>query len=151
MSQFTDVHNALAARIQAVLPDHQQLPNPYEPDENDSNILYKGWGIQITGANNGERFVSCEKLSVIEQFTVVVTRDFIARENDVTTKTDTALALREDLQLIIDDVDSDYTLGSTAVTRSNWVSHNGVEYTVVDRNNFLQILALFEVEYIRNL
>lgn len=149
MSKVSDVYQAYLTKIGTLLPSHSRLSNPYKPDENPSILIKQGYGLQLGPGTNTNRNMGCS-LSVRREFTVVITRLYLAREDDGAAKAVTEKQLLEDAVLIQLDVERDPTINSTA-TSSFYISDGGIEYVSNDTDRFLKTEIKFESEYFENL
>ena len=150
MSGISDGYDAVLARIQVVLSTEAngyfRLPNPYKPEENGEDRLKKGYGIALGAAVNSNRFVNCS-FSVARQFQIILTRKYVALENDAVRKADAEKALFEDLNLLINDFEQDISVnGNTMYTR--YEADGGIEYVQGDTDKFIMLRTTFVMEYV---
>lgn len=150
MSNISSSYDALKARLVAVLPNHAILTNPYAPSENSESALKQGQGIRLGAATNSHR--AFKLLSVQRTVDVVITRRFYASEMNRTGKETAEKALLEDQFLMLQDIESNPTLGvSSAVTAFGYESDAGIEYVFSDDKPFLMIVTTFLLEYLESL
>jgi hypothetical protein len=150
MSIISTAYDALLGRVETVLDTAAQgyfrLPNPYKPDENNQRFLVKGYAIAMGGSVNTQRFVNC-KFSINRTMTVILTRQYFAREDDADAKADAEKALFEDQYSLINDFEQDISInGQTMYTR--YVSDSGIEYVQGDNDKFIMLRTEFALEYI---
>lgn len=150
MSIITDAYGELLTRIETVLDTaadgYFRLPNPYKPEENNERFLIKGYAIALGPASNTNRFVNC-KFSISRQVTVVLTRQYFAREDDAEAKADAELALFEDQYKLINDLEQDISVnGQTMYTR--YETDGGIEYVQGNTDRFLMLRTQINLEYI---
>lgn len=151
MSYISDVYDALAARVLAVLPNHLSLENPYALSECSDQVLTKGVGIAMGEGVNTNRYIGCDKMSIKRSFRVIVTREVTATKFDTTSRISAEKTLFEDQKLVLEDIENDPTLNSSAVTQSMYVSDNGVEFVLDNKHNFMKLDSLIEIEYIQDI
>lgn len=145
MSNFSDLYDAVVTRIEAVLPNHARLVNPYAVESNPEGMLRQGWGLALAAGTNTNRNLSC-RLTFGRTFTVVLSRKFYAKESDVTSKASTEKELFEDLILLTRDFcDNSDLPGSLGLI--NYESDGGVEQVFGEKDNFLVMRANFAVEH----
>lgn len=151
MSKIVDSIDALKARIAAVLPNHKELTNPYETDENPETILKQGFGVRIREGVNSNRSGSCI-LSVQRTIEIVLTRKYYAYELNRTAKENTEKALLEDQFLVLQDIEGEPTIGnSNAVTQFGYTGDSGIEFVFSDEKPFYQLVSQFRLEYLEDL
>lgn len=151
MSLISDVYDALQARITAVLGSHLTLENPYALTECTDQVLTQGVGIAMGPGTNTNRFVGCSQMSIMRQFHVIITREVTATKFNTTYRASAEKTLFEDQKAILDDIESDPTLASSAVTQSIYVSDNGIEFVNSNKHNFMKLDSLIEIEYIQDI
>jgi hypothetical protein len=150
MSIITNAYDALLARIETKLDTAQEgyfrLPNPYKPAENNDRFLLKGYGIVLGPGQNTNRFVNC-KFSINRNVTIVLTRQYFAREDDAEGKAVTEKALFEDQYILINDLEQDISVnGQTMYTK--YEADSGIEYVQGSTDRFLMLRTDFSMEYI---
>lgn len=148
MSNFSTLYDAIVDRLEAVLPSHTRLPNPYKVDENTELFLRQGWGLALTSGTNPNRNLSC-RISTLRSFEIIITRKFYSLESSVTNKEATEKQLIEDQLLVIIDFCNNSSLPS-ALGVVNFESDSGIEYVSGEKDNFLVLRSVFGVEYFDN-
>ncbi len=149
MTQITTIYAAFESRMAALFASHNRLTNVNDLAQNNEQFLALGWGLLFGPAENTNRSVS--KVSSVERtISVHLTRKVVARELDPTKKADADKALLEDLQILIDAIESNFTLetGSFVVL---YVNDTGIVQVHTEKGNFIAITATVTVEYFRNL
>lgn len=149
MSKISDIYEAAILRLEDLFPEHNRLPNPYKPEENNELFLKQGYGLALLGASSPRPILSC-KLSVARDINIVLTRKYFARENDFEGKSSAELQLLEDQFLLIQDFHKDTTLNETA-TMMKYVSDAGIQYVSTEKDQFLLLETTFAVEYFEDL
>lgn len=147
MSKVSDVYDALVTRVSAVLPTHKRLSDPNFPEANPEKDLVKGWGIAFgPGENTAGTLTNI--MSVRRQFVIIVSRKVQKRDTDAVGRATVEKQLFEDQKLIIADVEGEPTLGnSDAVCVANYTSDGGIEFVHADKDNFLKLETVIEIEY----
>lgn len=145
MSNISTIYDGLVTRLAALFPNHHRLGNPYDLEVNPDLTLTQGWGLAVGGGANTERYVGCQA-SVERTFTVIITRRYIARENDADTKATTEKLLLEDLKTLVNDAESNYSIdSSTAIIK--YVSDSGIEPVRESQENYLHLSVVLTAEY----
>lgn len=145
MTSFSTIYDKIVTRMTALYPDHNRLPNPIAPEQNNDLILEKAWGLAIDGGARTDR--STKSTFVEYTLTFVFTRKFYAIESDSSAKADTQKSLIEDVEFLIRDI-KDNELG--ALPDSNLVlfqNHSGIEQVRPDDDKFLMVRPIVTVEY----
>lgn len=149
MSTISTAYDALKVRLQAVLPNHAQLTNPYAADQNSELILRKAYGVKISTVENTNRMVSCQ-LSLRRTMEVVITRKYFASEMNRAAKESVEKELLEDAFLVVKDIEKDADLGNN-VANIVFVSDNGIEFVFSEDKPFYMMTLSFNLEYFENL
>ena len=149
MTEISTAYNALVTRLTSLLSTHKRLSNPYVLSDNNDRYLEKGWGLAVGPAVNSNREIS-GRVSVLREFTIPITRKFFAKEHDVSTKATTELAILEDVQIVIDDLEENVTLDSGRYL-VKYVGDSGITQVRDDQEGLLAVLVNVTVEYFRSL
>lgn len=147
MSDISTLYDGLHARINAVLPNHLRLSDPYQFQKCTTSEYRQGYGVRIgPGRNTGEQ-LSCD-LIMERQMTVVLTRISQGRETASAVKAVAEKQLMEDLFLIVKDVESDVTIETVlAAISANFDGDNGIEFVKAERDDILKVEATFTFKY----
>lgn len=148
MSQVSDTHGILTTIATAQLSGHKQLANPYDLPSNPAMALQKGWGIRYGSGANSFRHLS-NLLTIAREFTIVVTRQFIANDVDPSARVTVEKALMEDAILVAKAVEADPNLTATAM-KAEFLGDTGIEFLPsgeFEGYGYLTIGINFAVEY----
>jgi hypothetical protein len=145
MSNISTIYDALISRIEALLPNHQRLGNPYNISDNPDPYLVQGYGLALRNAVNTERLLNCS-VSIQRNFTLHLTRRFIANPNDADQKATTEKLLLEDLKTIAHDMEENFQL-SDDVAYFKYVSDNGIDTVRDTQENYLVLSVELQCEY----
>lgn len=145
MSGLDRVHQFFIDRMAELLPSHRRLSNPYKPDENPFIILRQGYGLTIGAGSSNKRTIS-PILCVVRSFGVVLTREYLAREDDVDSKVYTEKLLIDDAASVSRDMEKNWTMDGL-ILRARAVRDSGIEYVTTETDRFLKTVIEFEVEY----
>jgi len=149
MSDITIGYDAILTRLGVLFPDHKRIPQPYRLDQNSETILNQGYGLAIGPANNSNRNVSCQ-LSVRRDMIVSISRVIRANEFDIDAKDLGWKTLFEDQFLLMKDIESDPTLGTTEIVNATFATDGGLEIIFVDKDNFVAVETVISIEYFEN-
>jgi len=151
MSKISTIYDGIVTRLDTLFPDHRRISNPYFPDENSTPALRKGYGLQIGSISNPQEVLSCQ-LSIDRDMIITLSREFRAREFQLTKKEDTFKDLLEDQFLILKDFEGDPTLGLSGVlTNILFVSGSSIERVFDDKDNFVKLDTTFSIKYFEDL
>lgn len=148
-TKISDIYDTLVDRLEAVLPSHNRLSNPYIPEQNPEPTLKQAWGLQYAAGANTNRQVNCH-LSLEDQFVVVLTRKYYALELDADSKSNTEKDLLEDRFLVIQDFEKDPSLLENAA-KAVYVSNSGIQFVFNQDKPFYKLEMTFSVEYFEQL
>lgn len=150
MSYFSTYYDRMVTRLDAVFPaasGWMRIPNPYDLERNNDQVLQKGWGLAIQdGANMGA--LSCN-FRTARNWKVVICRQAMALEHDVASLATVEKLLMEDWRLIIKDFETNVTLDSGNGS-TQYVSDTGVQL-LRGENARLYTEILFVTQMIENL
>lgn len=149
MTDISTIYNAFVARMGTLYTAHNRLTNVQDLAQNNEQFLTLGWGIQVGAGTNTERSVS--RISTVSrEFIFHFTRKVYARELDPSGKADAEKSLLEDLQILVDDLERDFTT-TTADYVIKYLSDTGILPVQTDKDRFISISATVSAEYFRNL
>lgn len=147
MSKITTVYDDFITLIESSLPEHKRLSDPYLLVKNTDAAKRKGYGLKYgAGELQPANSMSCDIL-LRRDFIVVLSRLVYGRESEPSRKAETEKALMEDLFTLVSSIESDPTMGSTAVLASGYINDNGIEFLSIDSDNVMMIQAIFNVRY----
>lgn len=144
MSNVSNAYDAFVARVEAVLPNHARLSNPYAPEQNIEGILKQGWGLGMGSSTNTKRELSC-RVSIRREFSLVLTRKFYSREADVTGKASVEKQLMEDQLLVVKDLCANSDL-SGLIGVVEFEGDGGIEQVFGEKDQFLALRSTFTAE-----
>jgi hypothetical protein len=146
MSKASDIHQHYLDRLAAVLPSgYSRLSNPYKAEENADILLKQGYGVTIGKATNVAQ-TSKPKVLIRREFGIVLTRQYIARDDDGATKAEMEKQLIEDAALIQADLHEKFSQAGLFVL-SKWLGDSGVQYVATSTERFLKTEIEFQVDY----
>ena len=148
MTEISDIYDAIITRVDALLPNHKRLPNPFELDQNPDQYLRQGWTFRVESGQNTNRHQGCQE-SHENNFSIIITRSFSGGDLRVDKKDDTQKALLEDFQLLMDDFEQTPILDS--VHKFRYDTHDAITPVKGDEVRFLSLIMQVRAEYFRNL
>jgi hypothetical protein len=150
MSKISTLYDAIVTRIEAVLPSHTRIPNPYKIDENTQVFLNQGWGLSVAEGSDVRQQISCYT-DISRLFVITLTRKAYSLESSSTGKPTTEKLLLEDQFLLLKDFALDPDLGTTVVSVFRFVGDGGIEYVYTETDKYLKISSTFEGKIVENL
>ena len=145
MSNIEKIHDFFLDQIENTLPSYRRLSNPYRPEENPAVLLTQGYGLTIGQAQVNKR-TQTPILILQRRFGVVLTREYMAREDDSVLKAETEKALLDDAFVLSAHLEALFSMDGQ-VLRSRVIGDSGLEFVNADNNRFLKTVIDFEVEY----
>lgn len=144
-TDFDTAYDTIVSRVTALLPNHKRLVNVYALEENPDLYLKQGWGLKIgPGGTNSNRLVGATRTTAI-QFSVYLTRQVIARDQDPANKAVADKNLLEDLRVLIDDIHKNNFNFSDPIVTFNGFS--GIDTVRAGEASYLYVSADLTVEY----
>jgi hypothetical protein len=148
MSLVSTILDSFKGRVADLLPNHIELPNPYQVDSNPENFLDLGWAVAVGSGENSARQTGCS-VSIQRTIQVTITRKFIATDIEKVKKFDAVKALLEDAWLVIEDFE--YNNEVNGASRTSYNSDSGIVTVFDNRSDFIKIDLTFSCEYFENL
>lgn len=148
MSAITTIFDLLVTRIGTVLPNHTRLTNPYDLTQNNERFLKQGWALGFGPAVNTKRLLSCQ-FSTQRDFVLSITRQYYAREFDITSKATTEKAILEDLYTLRLDLEKNSTLND-GVYIVTYEGDNGIQSVFSGKDVWLYTQIRLTVDYFEN-
>lgn len=150
-SRITTIYDGIITHLSTIFPvapdpsGYFRLRNPYKVEQNPEAMLVKGWGFTLGAAENTEKYMDCN-FGITRHLNVILTRQWIALEPDVTRKADVEKALLEDQYLLFQSLEGDNTIGQVA-TDVKYLSDNGIEFVESDNSKFIMVNSLLQLKY----
>ena len=146
-TKISTVYAALVALLTETFPDARRLENVESLEDNPASQLKYGWGLSIGPGNNTNRNI-CPNYSQARKFTVILSREFLAKDGDVARRDQAKIALLEDAHLLFAAAVDSLTLDG-AVLGMVYETDGGPQEIQLDDKPFLFLEATFNVEYIQ--
>ena len=150
MSKISTVYDAMYTLLSSNLTGYTQIPNPYNSEQNSMLFLNKGYGLVVGTGDNTQRFATCDKKSYAREFTIVLVNQYIATEHDTDAKETAEKALLEDHATLITAIEQDADLGGNAATHLS-ISDGGIDFLEGDREKYIMLELIVNVEYFENI
>lgn len=148
-TDVTTIYDTFVTRMGTLFPTHRRLTDVFDLTHNNEQFLTQGWGLLFGVATNTNRHVS-KNLSISREITVHLTRRVYARELDPVKKADAEKSLLEDQQILIADLEQDFTL-TTGDHIVRFISDTGIFPVHTEKELFIGISSTVTTEYFINL
>lgn len=149
MSKITQIHEALLARLAAVLPSYRRLANPYDIEDNNELYMTKGYGVAVGSGTRTDRLISCQK-SWERSFTVILINQITTTDHNIAANDDIQRNLLEDHFAVFSDLEKETTLSQIAI-RSQVESDDGIEFVDLETARYYVIQLSVLTEYLEDL
>lgn len=149
MSRISDIHDQMISTIESTLTGYMRLPNPYEPSENTSLYLRRGFAVGFGSATNTERMI-CEKVTIGRTMTVVLINEILTTETNSASRGSFEKLLMEDVFTLIKTFENDVDLSGTT-TRIKYSNDSGIQYVESESERYILVEINFSLEYFENL
>lgn len=126
MSKVSDIYDAMIVAIDAELTSYDRLVDPYQADENSELISDKAYGISFGPVANTERFLSCNQMTLLQDFEIILVNKILARDNDRSQHDAAYKSLMEDFITLAKTVCNNIQVGGSYQTK--FVTHGGIEF-----------------------
>lgn len=151
MSNISDAFDAIKDLLVATFPNHLQLVNPYDLNENTTQSLLKGWGLAIGPGENSNRKLSCQ-LSIKRSINIPLTRVRHGSSLLVGNKETNEKLLLEDQYLLIKALEKDPTVNNNEViTSMKFQNDQGIQPVFSENDHYIALVSTFEIEYFEDL
>jgi hypothetical protein len=145
---FSTAFDALVVGVQAALPSHTRLADPYDLEKNGAPFLRQAWGLAVAPAGeNTMRFVSATR-SLRVGLTLVLSRQLVALDSNATAKATTDKDLMADLEAIVDAAWTNQ-LGASSV-KVDLLSWDGISTIETGAGVYRALSCNLTVEYFRD-
>lgn len=148
-TKIEQIYDAIVDIIEAQLPSHKRLPNPYEITENAFLRLDLGFGVSIGPGVDTQRYTGC-LISWQRSFPITLVRRMATTENNIDLREKIEKDLLIDHDLLRKVFYTNTTLNQTATT-STVLDDSGVNFIDGDRLKFIAIELNLLVEYEENI
>ena len=148
--KVNDVYDDLISVCQTAFVGKFQLPNPYDIADNNSLWLKDGWGLAITGGTSTERFSTCDKKSILRNYTLWLTRQITTTEHKGDSLRTIEKDLYEDQFTFINALEKDTNLQESAI-KAIYSDDSGTAFIEAETGKFYALATTITVEYIETL
>lgn len=146
MSNVSDIHAALKARMASLFPSKTIIPNPFDVADNSDNLLKDGYGIYYGPAGLADFDLGIHLQSYQREFNIVLAKKVYRLESNTDQFETVQLALIEDQNTIVNSF-ADIRSIDINVVRLEYVSDGGIEFVFNEKNNYLALTTSFDVTY----
>lgn len=152
MSYVSTYYDQMVARIIAVLPEASgwfRLPNAYNPEANNDQILRQGWGLAVGAGSNAHSELS-SYLTITRTLSLVICREVFKTDHDTSGISTVEKTLLGDLRLIAKDFETNQTLNNGSGTGfCSYEDDAGIEF--LKDGAFMAIKANFTIKFRENI
>lgn len=145
-SKVLDIYDAIVDLIEATLPTHKRLPNPYVVDQNTYAQMTKGFGMAIGTGFDTERFV-CDLVTWQRSFTIILVQRITTTQNNIGSRETIEKAILEDHDKLRKAFYLNSSLGEKAI-KSTVSSDSGPTFVDADLLKFFTLEINLNVEYL---
>ena len=143
---ITDIINNLYTLISSTLSSYNELPNPYNIEDNTELFLKKGFGIGVLdGVNEQERSETCSRW-IRRSFTFTLTNKITTTRENTTSMKTLQKSILEDQESVLQAVYNDSTLTGKVID-IEFTSDTGIQYLDIEQVKYFTITTSFEVLY----
>ena len=149
MGVVSDYFDAFDTKVASTLTSHGELSNPYFPERSSQITLAASFGVKMDAGDNLLLNEAAGAETRQRQLGLVLTRRKFATKQNIAARKSVEKQLFEDLELVLDAVAQDQTLGVQGIQRILYSSDSGVQFLELEDNRvdvyFLE--ASFLVDY----
>ena len=148
MSKISQIHAALLARLDAVLPSYRRLTNPYDIEDNNELYLTKGYGVAVGPGLRTDRLVSCQK-SWERSFDVILTNQITTTDHNILANDTIQKSILEDHFAVFSDLEKETTLSALTI-RSQVEADDGLEFVDLETARYYAMQITILTEYLED-
>ena len=150
-TNISSAYDAIESTISTALPTHNELSNPYVPDESNDLMYDAAWGLAFNDGLNLKLLVGCQA-SISRDFLVVLTRKWQITKRDLSKRKEVEKQLFEDQYSVIKELELSPTLqASSSITKVEFESDGGLEFVRTGRTDLIMIRTVFNLTYLEDL
>lgn len=140
------VYDKITDLLEATLPNHVRLPNPYNIDANTFlHMTGDAFGLTIDPGINTERYVGC-LATWSRSFSIPIIKRVVTTQNNMTAREAIEKDILDDWQLVYKAFEGNPTLDGVVI-KAVIVGDSGVEFIDGDRLKYLSMFINLNVEY----
>lgn len=150
-TNISDAYDAIETAISGALTSHNELSNPYAPDESNDLMYDAVWGMAFADGINLKTLIGCQA-TLSRDFVVTIARKWQITKRDLSKRKTTEKQLFEDQFLVIKELELSPTLqDSDAITKIEYESDGGLEFVRTGRTDLIMIRSVFNLVYLEEL
>lgn len=146
MSNVSTIHTSLLASLAGMFPNKTIIPNPFNLEDNNQNLMKDGYGFFYGAAGLPDFDLGIHIQGYSREFNVVITKNVYRTDVSPDPYTTAQLALLEDQNTMVNTFADVRNLDQNVVS-IEFVSDGGVEFIFADKNNYLALTTTFAVSY----
>lgn len=145
MGKILTIYDKIVDVLEAELPAHTRMPNPYEVSANTYLHLNNGFGVGVGSGQDTQRYVGC--LVTWEQsYSIILVRRVVTTQNNTTAREVIEKDILADWDILRKAFYLENTLSGNAI-KTTVLSHGGINFIDGDRLKFLALEMQLVVEY----
>lgn len=137
-------------QLQTTFPEHLEILDTDELDENPATVLAKGFGVAVEAAENSERCLENTAYYYRRELTVILTRETLSLGSDSASRKKKLKLALEDLNLLLLALVGQRTVvsaGKVLAFDFKFVSDSGARFTVIKDIPHIFIELTVSAEY----
>lgn len=152
-SRISKIFDHYMKEIALALPEHSELMDTDEIDENPDAVLKAGYGVTVGSGENTEECMEATAYYYRREFTVILTRSVLATVGDTKTRKDQWKQSLEDLHQVLKRLTGQYSIldpdDPTKVLsfKSAYANDSGPRATVIRDMPYVFIELTVSAEY----
>lgn len=153
-TRISKIYDFYMSELDAALPEHEELFDIDNLDENPAEVLARGYGMGIGDGENTDRCMEDGAYYYRRSFTIILTRDVTSLYADTATRKDIWKGILEDLHLVLKRLTGSHEIvenvsGRTSVIsfKTEYADDSGPRSTVIEGQNYVFIELTVSAEY----
>lgn len=140
------VYGKITDLIEATLPNHKRLPNPYDIGSNTFlHMIDQAFGLAVDPGTNTERYQGC--LASWEQtYSIVLIRRVVTTENNTDARETIELNLLSDWELLWKAFENNNSLDGNVI-KATVLGNGGINFFDIKNQKFLSMFVNLSVEH----
>lgn len=146
VSKFNDIFDYFVDYVQAKLPNHLLMSDPYNLIKNTDSEYRQGFGFRFRAGNNTENLISCQAL-LAQNVELIICRISQSHETEGEKKYNVQKQLMDDSALVWLDALSNPSLGSSLIVSCEYLGNNGIDFIKADRDDLVFMTSSYNFKY----
>lgn len=146
VSKFNDIFDYFVDYVQAKLPNHLLMSDPYNLVKNTASEYRQGFGFRFRAGSNTGNLISCQAL-LSQSVELIVCRISQSHDTEGEKKYDVQKQLIDDSATIWLDALANPSLGSSLIVSCEFLGNNGVEFIKAERDDLVFMNSTYTFKY----